>query len=201
MTTRTGRRPAALAAALTLGVALTACGGTDGEADVAAAHNDADTAFAQHMIVHHEGAVEMAELAAEEATTDEVRELARSVAEAQEPEIERMTGWLDAWGEEPSAGGGHAGHGATADEGSGMDGMEMEGMDQQEAMAALRDTSGAEVDRRFLELMTAHHRGAIAMSETELADGENSEALELARTIVEDQTAEIAEMDRLLAGL
>lgn len=166
-----------------------ATGTAAGEIDQA--HNDADTMFAQMMIVHHEGAIEMADLAVERAESQDVRSLAEGISAAQGPEIERMQSWLEAWGEETEPMGGMEGHG----------GMEMDGMTQVEAMAELESLSGAEFDRRFLDLMIAHHRGAVTMAEEELADGQNPQALELAQTIIDDQQAEIAEMDQMLQEL
>ncbi|WP_028707792.1 DUF305 domain-containing protein [Propionicicella superfundia] len=191
--------------ALTLGagalaLVLTACAAPTADtppasatSTVAAAHNAADTEFTQMMIVHHEGAIEMADLAVEKASTPEVTALAERIKAAQGPEIERMTGWLTAWGE-PT--------GADTDHG-GMDhgGMEMDGMTQAEAMSDLSSRSGTAFDRRFLDLMTAHHQGAITMAEAVIASGENEDVVRLARAIVTAQTAEIAEMATLLEGL
>ena len=42
---------------------------------------------------------------------------------------------------------------------------------------------------------------AIEMAETEIADGANPQALTLARKIVDDQAAEIAEMTQILQNL
>jgi uncharacterized protein (DUF305 family) len=39
------------------------------------------------------------------------------------------------------------------------------------------------------------------MAEDELADGENPAALELAQTIIDDQQAEIGEMEQMLEDL
>ena len=53
------------------------------------------------MIAHHEQAIEMAEIAqdpARQAGADVV-DLAERVEAAQDPEIELMTGWLEAWGQ------------------------------------------------------------------------------------------------------
>ncbi|MDT0164047.1 DUF305 domain-containing protein [Actinotalea sp. AC32] len=208
MTTTTRRRLAATASALALAATLTACAGDADEApastsssrdaqagsDAAATeHNDADAQFAQMMIIHHEGAVEMADLAVERAESPDVVALAERISAAQGPEIELMSGWLEAWGEDPAG---------DADM-SGMDhgGMDMEGMDQDEAMGSLSELEGTDFDRSFLDLMTAHHRGAIEMSEEHLEDGVNAEALELSSTIIDDQTAEIAEMEEMLADL
>lgn len=156
---------------------------------VAAQHNDADTMFAQMMIVHHEGAIEMSDLAGARAGSAEVKALAERISAAQGPEIEQMASWLEAWGE-PTDAGGHAGHG----------GMDMNGMTQEEMLAQLEGLSGAEFDQAFLEGMIAHHEGAVEMSETQLADGENPEALALAEKIIADQEAEIAEMRGLLGS-
>ncbi|WP_307818126.1 DUF305 domain-containing protein [Janibacter endophyticus] len=209
----TKRMPAAVGAAVALILTLAACGGSTEDANPAQtpetttsapettasagqvdqAHNDADTMFAQMMIVHHEGAIEMADLAVEKAASQEVRTLAEGISAAQGPEIEQMTSWLVAWGEDttPSGGMDHTGHG----------GMDMEGMSQEEAMAELEGLSGTEFDRRFLELMIAHHQGAVEMAQTQLVDGENPQALELAQQIIDDQQAEISDMEGMLASL
>jgi uncharacterized protein (DUF305 family) len=112
----------------------------------------------------------------------EVADLAERIKAAQGPEIEQMKGWLDDWGvtEMPDT----MGHGGMMDEGD---------------MDALAAASGAEASRLFLEQMIEHHEGAIDMAEDALADGENADVLELARTIIDAQTAEIAEMQGMLA--
>ena len=163
------------------------------EAATAEVYNDADTEFAQMMIVHHEGAVEMAELAIEEAEGDEVRALAQRIAAAQGPEIETLTGWLGAWGQElpGEMDMGGMDHGA----------MQMDGMDQETVMAELSGLSGNDFDRRFLEVMVEHHRGAIEMAEEHRAEGENAEALRLSGSIIDAQTLEITEMTNLLRAL
>ncbi|WP_298458471.1 DUF305 domain-containing protein [uncultured Cellulomonas sp.] len=206
--TTTRRRLAATATALALAAGLTACSdaaeppaeppaaaatSSAPEVEQASEHNDADTEFAQMMIVHHQGAVEMAGLAVDKAASEEVRALAERISAAQGPEIDEMTSWLQAWGEEEPQ---------DADMG-GMDhgGMDMGGMDMESAMAELEGLSGAEFDRAFLEMMTEHHRGAIEMAEVHLADGANAEARELARKIIDDQTREITEMENLLRDL
>ena len=160
--------------------------------DVAADHNDQDTTFAQMMIIHHEGAIEMSQLAIEQAETPEVVALAERIAEAQGPEIEEMTAWLSAWGEDVSPGG----HG-----GMDMGGMDMNGMSQEEMMTQLDGMSGADFDQAFLEAMIAHHEGAIGMSEQQLAEGQNPDALMLAEKIIADQQTEITEMQEMLTSL
>ena len=62
----------------------------------------------------------------------------------------------------------------------------------------LEAASGPEFDTMFLQMMIAHHEGAIADAQTELAEGSNPQAKELAQQIVDDQRAEIAQMQQLL---
>lgn len=159
----------------------------------AAAHNDADTTFAQMMIIHHEGAVEMADLAEKTAESSGVRSLASRIKGAQGPEIDQMRGWLQEWGEP-----------APEDSdmtGMGHGGMDMGGLDQQAAMEELEKLTGRNFDQRFLTLMIQHHEGAITMARQQIADGENEAAIGLAEAIVSAQEKEIAEMQGLLDGL
>jgi len=76
----------------------------------------------------------------------------------------------------------------------------MDGRSQEEVMAELRGLSGADFDRQFLTSMIAHHQGAIEMAQTQLADGRDPQAIELAQKIIADQEAEIEEMQGLLAS-
>ena len=160
--------------------------------EVSGEHNDADVMFAQMMIPHHEQAVQMSAVGlAKDGLSPEITELATQVKDAQAPEIETRTGWLDAWGEPVE---GH--HMETADGEDGMDGMLSE-----DQMGELEAAEGEEAARMFLESMTAHHNGAVDMAQEEIENGENPEAIALAEDIVETQEAEIQEMKELLAEL
>lgn len=66
-----------------------------GMADVPA---DADVAFMQGMLAHHEGAVEMSEVALKYAKDEKARDLATRVIAAQKAEIAEMEAWLKARG-------------------------------------------------------------------------------------------------------
>ena len=73
--------------------------------------------------------------------------------------------------------------------------------DQRQMASAFLADAGAEFDRMFLEMMTEHHQGAVDMAKTEIADGQNADAIALAREIETSQTAEIQEMQTLLTEL
>jgi uncharacterized protein (DUF305 family) len=58
---------------------------------------DFDRAFVEQMVIHHEGAVAMAELALTNAESQELKDLATAIITAQNSEIELMNSWRAAW--------------------------------------------------------------------------------------------------------
>ena len=138
-----------------------------------------DQIFAAMMIPHHEQAIQMSELALLNSTDPEILALASEIKAAQDPEIDQMKSWGS------SKMGSHAGH------------MMDEGMLTDDEMAQLKDASGAEFNRLFLEGMIKHHQGAIQMADMVIDSG-NEEAALLGKNIVESQSAEIERMRQLL---
>jgi uncharacterized protein (DUF305 family) len=60
-----------------------------------------DKAFIEEMIMHHEGAVAMAQAALKNAKHPEIKIMANAIISAQTSEINQMKGWLKDWyGEE-----------------------------------------------------------------------------------------------------
>lgn len=163
----------------------------------AQAHNDADVAFAQGMIPHHQQAIEMSDiLLTKQGIDPRVVSLANQIKAAQGPEIQQMQGWFADWGvaAPPTAPGtGMPGH-ETGSMGGGR------AMSEQD-MAALRGAQGAEASRLFLIQMTAHHKSAIAMAQTEQTGGQFAAAVKLARSIISSQQKEIENMQQILATL
>jgi uncharacterized protein (DUF305 family) len=153
--------------------------------------SDSDVSFAQQMIPHHQQAVEMADLALTRETSPEVKKLAEQIKAAQGPEIEMMSMWLQSWGAPMEMGEDHSGHD--------MGGMDMSGMMSDDDMQALADAQGAEFDRMWLEMMIAHHQGAISMAEQVKAASSNADVTSLAGAVMTGQAEEIDTMQKLLA--
>lgn len=59
--------------------------------------DDFDRAFLAEMIVHHEGAVEMAEAARLHARHPEIKQMAEAIISAQTTEIDQMRAWGRDW--------------------------------------------------------------------------------------------------------
>lgn len=170
----------------------TATGSATGSA-ATGTKNGADVTFATMMISHHAQAIVMADMALKAATDAKVLALAPKIKEAQAPEITRMSGWLTGWGAPvPDTSGGHD----MSNMGGQTDGM----MSAQE-MTDLGKATGSAFDRMWLQLMVKHHEGAVAMARTELDQGANSEGKQLAQSIIDSQTTEIAEMNSILTQI
>lgn len=175
------------------------------------AHNQADVMFAQHMIPHHQQAIEMSDLVLGKQGIDpRVTELAKQIKAAQGPEIDQMQGWLKQWGmPQMPMQSGMQGHGEMPmPSGSmpmpsgGMSGAPgTSGMMSQEDMAALQNAQGVEASKLFLTQMITHHEGAITMAQNEIKDGQYPAAVELAKAIVTAQQKEIDTMKGILATL
>jgi uncharacterized protein (DUF305 family) len=196
------RRTTVAGAALIAALALPACTAarsssavpakTNGGASAksSAVFNNVDVMFAQMMIVHHQQAVEMANLAQTRAADPKVKQLAAQIKAEQAPEIATMKRWLAAWGQPTAM------PGMPSGMPSGMPGM-MSSAD----MAKLAAATGKNFDKQFLQMMIAHHKGAIQMARSELARGANPDAKALAAHIIKSQQAEIGTMQKMLSQM
>jgi uncharacterized protein (DUF305 family) len=154
-------------------------------------HTPADTVFMQSMIVHHEQALQMAALVDERTERDDLPLLAERITESQEAEIEQIEQWLTDRGEEVPDGPGHEPH------------EPMPGMATADQLDRLERARGATFDGLFLDLMIAHHQGALVMVDDLYAAGGGIEpaADRFARDVGADQSIEIERMQELLASL
>jgi uncharacterized protein (DUF305 family) len=157
-----------------------------------ATFDEADVRFVRLMLPHHEQAVAMSDTLLRKSGLDpRVRALAEQIKAAQQPEIDTMKGWWGAWGQSEPAdgemGGMHAG---------GADGMASDA-----DLVELDRSDGKAGQKLYLQLMTAHHQGAVRMARAEIADGKDPGAVQLARDVVTAQEREIGVMKDLLASL
>jgi len=162
--------------------------------DQDASWNKADQKFVQEMIPHHEQAVVMSEMANNVEVSGETTALATEIISAQASEIELMQGFLSEWGVEyDSSSDPHAGHM--------MSGDESYGMMTDEELAELENSMGSGFEKMWLTMMLAHHKGAIKMAETVIADGKDTRVKTLAETIISAQQKELELINLLLANL
>jgi uncharacterized protein (DUF305 family) len=164
-----------------------------GEATVAdsPAPNDADKKFVQNMILHHQQAVWMAELAPERASSKDVKELASRIQDVQGVEIDAMNRWLSQHSV-PTVN-------PTAPE-HGHGGASMPGMLTEAQFEELENAKGKDFDRLFLTRMIAHHQGALTMADEVRKSGVDVRVQEMADDVTAEQTDEIQRMQKWLDG-
>ena len=148
----------------------TATAGAMGGMEMSSAPFDAQ--FIDSMIVHHNGAITMAQQALTESERPEIKELAQNIISSQQQEVDRMTTWRKEWYPdlEPTS-----------------------GMMPMGDMEVSSDTS-IPFDQRFITAMIAHHQAAIEMAKEAQTKAERAEIKELAGEIITAQEAEIAQM-------
>jgi uncharacterized protein (DUF305 family) len=166
-----------------------------------------DAAFMQHMIVHHQQAVEMAVLVKGRTNTEELVEIAGRIESSQADEIAFMKTWLGKRKQTVPAGdmdamahAHHAGMDMSAMGAAGGSGM-MPGMLTTAQMDTLKSAKGPAFDWYFLTFMIQHHRGAISMvDELMSAKGaaNDDDVFKFVSDVVADQSTEIDRMELML---
>lgn len=158
--------------------------------DLGPADADYDLRFIDAMILHHQGAVEMAQELQQKSTRPEMKKLAADIIKAQNQEIAQMQQWRTAWypqaGVKPMAYHAKMGH---------M--MEMSS-EQIKAMKMSQDlgAADAEFDLRFLNAMIPHHEGALVMAQDAAQKSQRVEIKNLAQAIITAQNTEINQMQQ-----
>jgi uncharacterized protein (DUF305 family) len=176
----------ALAAGLVLGPLAPWASGAPGE-------DSAEAGFARDMRAHHAQAVRMSLLAPDRSDDPHVRLLATDIAITQQGQIGMMGAWLQEWGlrpSGPSAPMAWMGHSLPP-------GERMPGMATDEELRELEQARGTEFDRLFAQLMHAHHRGGLPMTEAVIERTELAAVRELATGMRDGQRSELALLEEI----
>lgn len=167
-----------------------------------------DVAFVQGMIHHHAQALLMVDMLQGRTDDRDLALFAERMQVSQTAEIDLYEAWLSERGQEVplweaarweanlSGGEPHPGHGLSEDE-------LMPGMLTMDELRTIAATEGADFERRWLEAMTRHHRGALDMVGRLYSSGGAQErtVAAFAADIEGDQAIEIDRMALLLAEL
>lgn len=138
--------------------------------------------FLSMMIQHHQGALDMAKYAAQNANHQEVKDTAQKIISAQTQEIGEMTDWLKSWYN-------------SAPQQNAMG--EMPGMGMSDMMN-LANLKGDEFDKQFLTMMRMHHMSAVEMAQLVPDRATHQELKTLAGNIISSQTTEIQQFESWL---
>lgn len=153
-------------------------------------YTSADVNFMQGMIIHHNQAIVMSNLVDGRTNSPAIIDLAGRIKVSQDDEINFMENWLKERDEMT-----HFHHHAH---------HSMKGMASEEQLEKLAASLGNSFDQLFLELMVAHHDGAIEMvSELSKFRGAAYDPVmnEFISDLVNDQAVEIERMNILLTEI
>lgn len=141
--------------------------------------NDPEIDFGKMMIMHHQGAINMANAEIQAGTNDSLKRFAQKVITDQQKEIQQFQSILSTLT---------------------VDNTDMEYlMEQMDGMKKMDKAIDAElitgdIDNDFATLMIWHHQGAIDDASGYLHHGNNAQLKTIANNIVKTQTSEIQEL-------
>ena len=144
----------------------------------AAVADQTDVWFMQHMVPHLRQASSIAFLNRDRITRPELARLADWITRRDQAAIDRLEGLLALQGLAP--------HGHSHQKVDGRNRTDLE------RLSRLR---GAALDLGLLEALAARERAGIAMAATELRHGTRREVRELARQLLDEQRADIRQLD------
>ncbi|RCR67089.1 MULTISPECIES: DUF305 domain-containing protein [Larkinella] len=142
---------------------------------------DPDHDFAMMMLLHHQSAVDMADLELKKGQNTQVKMLASKIKAANQKEIENLTQFI----------GSHKPQSASS----------AFGKDAMKIMHSGNHTMNGKVDHDFASMMAQHHQQGVDMARAFLKEGKTEKMQTMASNVVKMQTKEIDELKRLEASL
>ncbi|MBP2325130.1 uncharacterized protein (DUF305 family) [Kibdelosporangium banguiense] len=142
-----------------------------------------DVFFVHRMVEHGKQATEAAKLVQGRTTNATVIKLGKAIEEATAAETPQLTALAGKWGDKP-AGSSESVPGAI----------------KPDKIATLSGATGGEFTSGWLDTMIVHHRGAITIAETELAQGKDAEARALAQKVIDTRQPQLDQMQGMTGG-
>jgi uncharacterized protein (DUF305 family) len=161
--------------------------------------NKVDIGFLQDMRYHHDQAVQMAYYYQTSVVDPHPRLniIAEEILLSQQLENGRMVQLLRSFRAVEANDTGTAmawmGHAMPIDE--------MDGLASQSELDSLAAASGDEASRIFATLMIKHHNGGVAMANYAIEYGSNSDVINMAKSMVKGQQAEVSQLQAILDSL
>jgi uncharacterized protein (DUF305 family) len=140
-----------------------------------------DQSYMRRMAAHHAQGIAVARLATAKAEDQHLRALAHLMIAAQQGEIRVFEQWWRSWFSNPPEL-----PAVTAQEHAAMPGML-----SPDEIVGLERLNSAEFDRRFITLMTFHHKGAIAMADEAIGQAGDPRLKLMSLAIRHEQRGEV----------
>jgi uncharacterized protein (DUF305 family) len=147
------------------------------------ADRTADQDYIRHMTTHHRQGVALAQLGAERARDPHLQALARLMVASQAGENRIFEGWWQSWFD------------TTLPDCTAQERADMPGYLTAAQMQEARTAPPERFDTIFVQLMSLHHRGAVAMADQEWHSDGDLRLRVMAHAIRHEQQGEIALME------
>ncbi len=146
---------------------------------------DFDYDFATMMIMHHQGAIDMAQEEIASGKDEKIKAMARQIIIDQKEEQGKLKTFLNST--------------STVDQKSaGNEDALMKAMEPMEhGMKQMQMSNDA--DKDFVMMMIPHHESAVEMAKSEIANGHHDEIKQMAQQMITAQTNEIQEFKKWLS--
>ncbi len=145
-------------------------------------HTSTDQQFAQQVLSNREQLLELGGMATKNAEKPEVKQLATTLRQDQQPEIDEIKAWLRSTESKQSDSAPEDAASAETDEAGTLSPPELRQLGQ---------TLGAEFDRQWVAAVLALQQGASELANTELEEGSAQRMRDLAEKIVDGQPGKI----------
>lgn len=145
---------------------------------------DFDTDWANMMIEHHQGAIDMSQVELSQGKDEKMKAKAQEIITKQKEEQDKMKDVVKS--SKPSD-------------------MKMGEGELQKSMTEMMDKMknmqmSGDIDKDFATMMIQHHEDGIAMAKKEVANGMNAELKKMAQKSITDQTKDISEFKQWLSS-
>lgn len=140
-----------------------------------------DASYVQMMQMHHQQGIDMAKIAVDKSSREDIKGFAHKMIDAQQKEIEELRLLQQSLKTGSAMQNAH----------EGMMNGEMDKM-----MSDLRQVRGAAFDQKFIAMMIPHHQQAIAMSKPP-AKFKAPDVQAFAKKVITAQTAEVKELQQM----
>lgn len=142
---------------------------------------DADHDFASMMVMHHQGAIDMANKELEKGNDATIQAMAQQIIDKQTAEKAELTTWLENHTPAPDA------------EGQAFAAEMMKVAEKMKNWKDIQVLTG-DADEDFAALMIIHHQQATDNAQSILHHGHHDDIKEMAKMMIEDQNKEITDL-------
>ena len=154
-----------------------------------AGYNADDVEFVDGMLACDQQGVDLSGLVPDRSTDPDVVKLAANSAAVRQSDIAVLRVLRVQWEENPDIKAGGGPHGTT-----------LTGRVDDATIARLNSSHGNEFDTLWLRSMIGLNQGAVELSNAEIANGKNVDAIDVARRTVQARQAEIDQMKHILGN-